>query len=213
MTERTVFQAVADVMADVTHVGKSDRNDFHKFMFRGIDTVIDNVGPALRKHRVMVFPELLQLDSRDTQTDKGKTAREVTVRVKYTFYGPAGDDLSVVVPGEAQDTGDKAVSKAMSVAFRTALLQALAIPTREQEPDAQTYERAADPVLGLKKKIMEAAKGRGWDVDGLAQDYAEWSQGGDVRTAEEPDLAAYLKYLEPPRTMRRKPVNGAPVSS
>jgi hypothetical protein len=39
------------------------------------------------------------------------------------------------------DWGDKGTPKAMSVAFRTFLLQALTIPTDEAEPDAQVYER------------------------------------------------------------------------
>jgi hypothetical protein len=37
--------------------------------------------------------------------------------------------------------GDKAAPKAMSVAFRTALLQALALPTDEPDPDSQSFER------------------------------------------------------------------------
>jgi hypothetical protein len=40
------------------------------------------------------------------------------------------------------DSGDKATAKAMSVAMRTALLQALCLPTDEPDPDATSYERA-----------------------------------------------------------------------
>ena len=40
------------------------------------------------------------------------------------------------------DSGDKATPKAMSVAFRIALLQALALPTDEPDPDSYAYERA-----------------------------------------------------------------------
>jgi hypothetical protein len=46
------------------------------------------------------------------------------------------------VLGEAMDSGDKAVAKAMSVAFRIALLQALALPTDEPDPDSYSYERS-----------------------------------------------------------------------
>jgi hypothetical protein len=203
----TVIEALARVMADVTEVGKGDRNDFHKFMFRGIDRVINAVGPALRAHGVVVMPSLIDLSSRDVQTDKGKTSREVTVTVSYTFHGPAGDCLVCVVPGEAQDTGDKAVSKAMSVAYRTALLQALTIPTESADPDSHTYTREDRTIDGWKRKIMEEAKRRDWSVDDLAYQFTEWSQGQDIRHADVDLLMEYHKHLVPPRKVQRQPVS------
>ena len=50
-----------------------------------------------------------------------------------------------MVPGESMDAGDKGTPKAMSVALRIALLQALCIPTDEPDPDTHSYERAAAP--------------------------------------------------------------------
>ncbi len=41
------------------------------------------------------------------------------------------------------DSGDKATAKAMSVAYRIALIQALNAPTGDPDPDTQTYERSA----------------------------------------------------------------------
>lgn len=211
----SIHELLAAVMADVTSVGKGDRNDFHKFMFRGIDRVINEVGPVLRKHRVVVIPHLDSLDSRDVQTEKGKTSREVTVQVTYTFYGPDGDSLAATVPGEAADTGDKAVSKAMSVAYRTALIQTLTIPTEQRDPDSQVYTRTEGNLIGWKKKIMAEAESRRWDVEVLAQAFAEWSHErsddvtDDIREADESLLAEYYKHLVPPRTARRQPVDGA----
>ena len=58
------------------------------------------------------------------------------------------------VAAESWDTGDKAMPKAMSVAMRTALIQALALPTDEPDPDSFTYtSEAAD-----EKKERDAAK-------------------------------------------------------
>src|SRR5690606_40176303 len=55
---------------------------------------------------------------------------------------PAGDTSECVSIGEAMDSGDKATPKAMSVAMRVALLQALCIPTDEPDVDSQSYERS-----------------------------------------------------------------------
>ena len=71
-----------------------------------------------------------------------------TVEVEFTFHGPDGSTIVCSALGEASDAGDKATSKAHSVAFRTALLQALCIPTDEPDPDASSHERAApEPVI------------------------------------------------------------------
>lgn len=206
----TVVEALAAVMADVTSVGKGDKNDFHGFMFRGVDRVINKVGPALRAHGVVVLPALRDLQTRDVTSDKGKTSREVTVTVAYEFHGPDGDSLVCVVPGEAQDTGDKAVSKAMSVAWRTALIQAFSIPTDEADPDSRTYIRGPDLLSAWKNKVMAEAQKREWDVDMLAHEFHEWNQGGDIREANADLLQKFYEFLVPPktRTVQRQPPKG-----
>jgi hypothetical protein len=50
--------------------------------------------------------------------------------------------LTCRTPGEAFDSGDKSTAKAMSVAYRTALLQALTLPTDEPDPDETVEELA-----------------------------------------------------------------------
>ena len=164
----TVYEALAAVMDDVQAVKKKDKNEAQRFMFRGIDAVVNAVGPALRKHGVTVSPKVDLYEYGTVTTAGGKPMGHVRVLVTYTFHGPAGDSLPAQAAGEAFDAGDKATPKAMSVAFRTALLQALALPTDEPDPDAQTYERApavASPPPRASELVLaaEAAK----DVDAL----------------------------------------------
>ena len=141
----TIVEALAAVMDEVQAVGKKNRNPEQGYLFRGIDAVINAVGPVFRKHGVVAVPAKSQASYRDVLTVKEKRSRECTVSVTYRFYGPAGDFIEAEVPGESMDFGDKGAAKAMSVAYRIALLQVLCIPTDEPEPDAQTYERADVP--------------------------------------------------------------------
>jgi hypothetical protein len=127
------------VMNDVREVAKNDRNTQQNFSFRGIDAVVNAVAPALRKHGVVVMPTLVTIDYLPFQSSKGTAMMCARVVVAYTFVGPGGDMLRTTVPGEAMDAGDKATAKAMSVAFRTALLQSLALPTDDVDPDAESY--------------------------------------------------------------------------
>jgi len=139
----TIQESLVEVMREISHVGKKERNQAQGFNFRGIDAVVNAVGPALRKHSVVVAPTILSADYSTVEVGKNRTPmREATLLVKYTFYDSQGDSLEAVAPGEALDSGDKATAKAMSVAFRTCLLQTLALPTDEKDPDADSYERA-----------------------------------------------------------------------
>ena len=180
-----VHEAIAAVMQDVNAVAKSDRNTHQNFNFRGIDAVLNAVGPALRKHGVVVLPHVESWTFEPVEVGAKRTPMgHALVHVTYTFVGPEGDHVACAVLGEAMDSGDKAVPKAMSVAFRTALLQALALPTDEPDPDASTYERAPQPaaqdhgllmaqVTGLLAKagddLLDKEKALAYAQQGVAQ--------------------------------------------
>jgi hypothetical protein len=200
----TIIQALTNVMRDVTAIGKKDFNTFHKFNFRGIDLVLEHVGPAFRKHGIVPVPELREILSDGLTAKDGKHKRGVTLTVAYTFYGPRGDSITAVVPGEANDTEDKGSSKAMSVAYRTALLQVLAIPTGERDPHAGPA--ASTKLVRLQADVKKAMADKGWSWQQLQDDYSEWSQGADIAVADENDLTAYLKVLNPQgtKTMQRR---------
>lgn len=142
----SVQEAWSAVMRDVQGLGKHQRmTEGGSYNYRGIDDLMNAVGPALREHGVTVLPEVISANYRDVQTSRGKPAREVTVRVEYKIYGPAGDSMVGGSAGESMDFGDKGTAKAMSVAYRVFLLQALTLPTDEADPDSQAYERSAGP--------------------------------------------------------------------
>lgn len=148
----TVHQALSKVMGDVQAVRKDSKNQAQKFLFRGIDAVLNAVGPALRKHGVTILPEDVEVHRNNGTTASGKQTAEVVVKVTYRVYGPAGDSIHGKVAAEAMDFGDKAIAKAMSVAYRTFLLQALTIPTDEPDPDSESYERGAPSGTGASQE-------------------------------------------------------------
>lgn len=210
-----VHEALLAVRHDVGAIGKSERNDFHGFMFRGIESVLNRVGPVLLAHGVNVYPEIRSLESRDITTSKGKKEREVTVWVAYHYVGPEGDEVVSVVPGEASNGGSSAVSQAMSVALRISHLQALQIPTAMTDPEAGSLQRAENPLVKVKQDIWAEAEKRGWvDENGgyelLRGDYAQWAQGDQtLDDAEQDDLERYLVHLRPNRKMSRAKPAGA----
>lgn len=197
----TVVQALAAVMADVQAVGKEGHNSSQNYAFRGIDGVMNAVGPALRTHGVVIVPTVEETNYRDVEVGKNRTLmREVTVRVRYTVHGPAGDTLEGVVCGESMDSGDKGTAKAFSVAYRTFLLQALTIPTHQPDPDESSYERseaaAEDPAVpGLRSSIEGAIAKLDDDQKAALKDWFAAEQLPAVRRMNADQCSRVLDHL------------------
>jgi hypothetical protein len=172
-------------MDDVRSLAKGDRNNQQNFSFRGVDAVMNAVGPALRKHGVSVVPTgISDVLASSYTTKSGTVMRDVFLVVSYAITGPEGDVIPGAAAGEASDAGDKATPKAMSVAYRTFLLQALTLPTDEPDPDAQTYERGA-PAAQQETPEQTALRGIGEakDLDVLGRVWS-WAQGQGASVAQ-----------------------------
>jgi len=183
----SIAQALSEVMKAVGGIAKKDRNQSQGFNFRGIDSVVNAVSPQLQKFGVVVVPSVEDYEYATVEIGRNRTAMgHVRVRVRYTFVGPKGDAIAATVVGEAMDSGDKATAKAMSVAFRTALLQALCLPTDEPDPDASSYERSSSedvlPPSAILMKIVQATT-----LDALSEVGAYLSQSKDKYSAEQMD--------------------------
>lgn len=157
-SKQTIHEALNSVMLDVSGVAKRERNQAQGFNFRGIDAVVNAVGPAFRAHGVIAVPEVIKAETSSVPLNSGKSATRVSLIVLYRFYGQTGDFIEATVAAEAFDSGDKATAKAMSVAFRTALLQVLALPTDERDPDHDIYEAVTitkpDPAVADLKTAL-----------------------------------------------------------
>lgn len=137
----TAQEVVLAVMNEVQGLAKKDQNKAQGFSFRGIDAVMNVVGPALRKANGFIVPEIESVTHESLTTAKGSIMNAAYVRVSFSVYGNDGSaPITGSVAAEAFDSGDKATAKAMSVAMRTFLLQLLCLPTDEPDADSFTYE-------------------------------------------------------------------------
>lgn len=150
----TIFHLLASAKENVGAVAKKEKNQSQHFNFRGIDAVVNAVAPVFNELGIINVPEVLEHEYESVTIGAKQTQMgHVSLVVKYTFYGPEGDSIAATVASEAMDAGDKAVAKAMSVAYRTALLQVLNLPTDEPDPDATSYERASQSAAGAKSTL------------------------------------------------------------
>lgn len=164
MSGMQIFPLLSAVMNEVQSVHKGERNTTpgQSYNFRGIDAVTNAVGPALRKHGVIVVPRILESSYAEVLAGAKRTPMgSARLVVEFTWYAPDGSSVVSSAAGEAFDSGDKATSKAQSVAFRTAMIQTLCLPTDEPDPDLQSHQRSApEPSKPVVQSPADVARAR-----------------------------------------------------
>lgn len=166
--KKNIFETINAVMEEIGAVGKNSRNEKQKYMYRGVDDVMNALNPAFTKHKLFMVPEVVSQKREERQTANEKNLIHSVLSVKYTFYAEDGSSIYTIVPGEGMDSGDKASNKAMSAAFKYACFQTFCIPTEEiQDPDAETpppstpvyaTDQMRDTFLAECKRIGKPAK-------------------------------------------------------
>jgi len=187
----TLVERLVAVKRDIGAVGKGDRNQQQGFNFRGIDAVMNAVAGPFMKHGIMAYPaKVVSVERGTATTSKGSVMNTVSVIVRYAFTD-GEDTLEFEAAGEAFDSGDKATPKAMSVAYRTALIQALSLPTDEPDPDMESYDAqpkvqqlSDDELLTVINTETSVARLQEiWPEQGLSQRPAHLQAAAQVRAA------------------------------
>lgn len=141
MEGKGIHTALAAIMADVDPIAKGRENKGQGFKFRGVDDVYNALHPILTKHGVVCVPEVIDRTHTTRKSSNGGDLMCVTLRVKFTLIAPDGSCVAGVMDGEAMDSGDKATSKAASIALKYFLFQTFLIPTEgDNDPDANSHE-------------------------------------------------------------------------
>ncbi|RFU95065.1 single-stranded DNA-binding protein [Sphaerochaeta halotolerans] len=136
-----IYEAMSAILVDVDAIGKNQKNQQQGFRFRGIDDVYNTVHPIFARHGVFTVPTVIAERSEERTTNRGSNLIYRILTIKYTFYATDGSCFESVVIGEGMDSGDKAANKAMAVAHKYALLQALCIPTIDMvDPDSESHQ-------------------------------------------------------------------------
>jgi hypothetical protein len=132
--------ALARVMADVQSIAQERPAQRRRRPVRvpWRRPVVNAVGPALRRHGVMVIPVKIET----TYGTSGRM-REVQVNVTYDIIGPQHDAITAASVGEGLDVGERGTTKALTNAYRNLLIAALTLPTEDPklDPDKVNIER------------------------------------------------------------------------
>lgn len=157
MTGRAVYAAINAIAANLALVGLAKRhtNEVDEYKYRSIDDVLDCLAPLLAKHQLCILPRATERVVTDRADEMQRLLVNVTLKVAFSLIS-AQDGSSHIVEsyGEALDCGDKATAKAMSAAYKSAMVQTFCIPVSgADDPDRTGYKPVArihdpEPVQG-----------------------------------------------------------------
>ena len=155
-----IYKALAAVNKSIKAIGKDRKNEQQGFKFRGIDDVMNELHSLFAANEVIILQTINSIDVTERTNQRGTVIFSVRINITYHFTHSDGSMADVTVTGEAMDSGDKATTKAMSIALKYALLQMFLIPTEEEkDPDAVTHEVKAqlpNPVVETTPEFQKA---------------------------------------------------------
>lgn len=141
-----IFTALTEMQAEISQTGIEKsleaRTQDGKLMYkaRGIDDVYKFLSPLFAR-----FGVVIGVDCKSRETDviqlRNSVAFQTTVTVEYSFTSKVdGSSHKITIMGEARDSGDKGLPKALSMAFKYACFQVLCIPVCD-DPDATVHDK------------------------------------------------------------------------
>ena len=157
---------------NVSGIGKRSRNKEQGYNFRGIDDVLDAVGPAMTKAGItttLAF-DLWSVEHGTVNTKSGPrsiTRAMCRCTIRMSAAGEVNETQGL---GEASDYADKATNKAMSNAWKYAICLALQIPFVGVGEDPDT----SSPGMTDSAEVIAQAKAMA--KDGGIDSVAKWAQ-------------------------------------
>lgn len=164
-----VYKAICGVIKDLSASGisKDQKNQQQGYRFRGIDDFYGAVSPLLPKHGLCIIPRVTSRECVERTTAKGTSLFYTILSVEFDFVSSAdGSKHTACTIGEAMDSADKSTNKAMSAAYKYALMQVFCVPVEGQE-DAD----AVTPPETQKKGYTDAEIEKylpGWKKAGIS---------------------------------------------
>ena len=134
--------------------------------YRGIEIAMNTMCAILVECGITVsgrYSDLQIIDRAKGDPKDAKATRFVTLLGTFTFSADDGSSVVASHYGEAMDSGDKAVTKAQSVAFRTALFQTFVIPTKATAIDPEDggdgdEDEKPDPLLDEARLAADSGR-------------------------------------------------------
>lgn len=130
-----IFMKILNIMGELDYIEKGDKTVNGQYRFVSHDQVTEKIHHLLVKHKVTPVPTVKEI-----RQDNNRTV--VNLAVSFVNAECPSDLFTIEFPGYGIDSGDKGPGKAISYAYKYALLKTFNISTGD-DPDKHanaTYE-------------------------------------------------------------------------
>ena len=161
-----VYKAINRITGEFAKAGiaKLHTNAIDQYQYRSIDDLTIRLSPLLAKHRLCVLPRVLKVRWRDCAGPQDSLLASTQLLAAFDLVSARdGSSHTVQCWGEALDGGDKGTAKAMSSAYKHAMLELFCVPVSVDDPDASSYR--------LKRSLAATEPVEGWPTwtDGIVE--------------------------------------------
>ena len=126
-TVDNIYQRINNLMSELDYVAKGDKTVNGQYRFVSHDQVTAKVHPMLVKHGIVVLPTVTKWSQEGNRT-------VIELRIHFVKSECPTDQFSVDYIGFGVDSGDKGPGKAISYAYKYALLKTFCLETGD-DPD------------------------------------------------------------------------------
>lgn len=142
-----IHGAITAIIAELPAFGKdAEMTDGPRYSYRSIDSMLPHFKELFARHGVHVAPVHEVLRDEPTTTRGGSPQTRVVVKGMFRFVSAEdGSSVACQTIGEARDSGDKAYNKAMTAAYKYALIQTFAVADAD-DPDHHRPELEGAPL-------------------------------------------------------------------
>jgi hypothetical protein len=159
MAAPSVYAAINAVSAELARRGiaKAHVNQVDDYKYRSIEDVLERLAPLLAEKRLCVLPRVLERTMTERKDEAAHLLIHVAVRMRFKLVSvDDGSSHNVEAYGEALDPSDKATAKAMTAAYKSAMVQTFCIPLSGSEDADRT-----SPKVAARTHLAEPVQG--WD--------------------------------------------------
>ena len=189
------------IMSEIEYLKKDSNVSYGQTKYKAMseEKVTKTVREKFIKHKIVMYPV-------EQAWERVGNVSHVDVKYRIVDTENPGDSIIIASCGDGADTQDKGSGKAMTYAYKYALLRTFAIPTgedpdkisSEQLDDEQAEEMAKnEPITPLQGKTLQGVL-KGQDVTKFFEDYgitklSELTKEQYARAAKEIEQGKYAQ--------------------
>lgn len=163
-TRPAFHERLLKVIEGASYVQKKGRNKEQGYNYAMEADFLELIKPLLVENGIIPLPSYELLANEQVQTQSGKPANLVTLRLDLRLQDAYSEQGTVITSiGQGRDPQDKACYKAMTGAMKYALAKTFLVPTGDDPEDEEEKDSPA-----AKEKPKEAAKPVAKAVDNKA---------------------------------------------